>query len=162
MASKKKWFEDGNFWVTTFPLMFSKARLENSANEVEKLITMLDIAPGSNILDLCCGVGRLSIEFAKHNFSVTGVDITKAYLNIAKKNAGKTSKIKFIQSDMRAFSKPNSFDVIVNMFTSFGYFEDPKDDIKVLKNCFISLKPGGKIIIELLGKEILASTGRFY
>jgi len=57
---------------------------------------------------------------------------------------------------MRGFCKPNSFDVVINLFSSFGYFEDEKDDKKVLKNVYRSLKKGGVFLIDTVGKEVLA------
>lgn len=57
---------------------------------------------------------------------------------------------------MRDFKRPGSFDIVLNLFTSFGYFEDPEDDRKVIENIYESLKPGGKALLEMMGKEVLA------
>ena len=57
---------------------------------------------------------------------------------------------------MRTFASPEKFDAIVNLFTSFGYFEDPEEDRGVLKNVFVSLKSGGKFLIDVVGKEVFA------
>ena len=57
---------------------------------------------------------------------------------------------------MRAFYRPDSFDAAVNMFTSFGYFQDPGDDRRVVDNLCASLKSGGRLAMELPGKEVLA------
>ncbi len=57
---------------------------------------------------------------------------------------------------MRHFCRPESFGLILSMFTSFGYFDAPEDDQKVLSNVFQSLKPGGTFIVDVVGKEILA------
>ncbi len=57
---------------------------------------------------------------------------------------------------MREFLRPDSFDLIVNMFTSFGYFENKEDDLLVLQNMYTNLKSGGNILIDIIAKEILA------
>ncbi|GAH48880.1 unnamed protein product, partial [marine sediment metagenome] len=64
--------------------------------------------------------------------------------------------VEFIQEDMRSFCKPNTFDVAINLFTSFGYFEDIKDDKKVITNVYRSLKNKGVFLIDIMGKEVLA------
>jgi len=65
-------------------------------------------------------------------------------------------KVEFVQSDMRTFCRPDAFDAVVNLFTSFGYFEDPEDDRQVAMNMYRSLKPGGAFLIDMMGKEVLA------
>jgi len=85
------------------------------------------------------------------------VDRTKSYLDKARKLAKKENlKAKFIQKDMRKFCQPHTFDVAINLFTSFGFFDDPKDDEKVLKNVFRSLKKRGVFLLDTMGKEVVA------
>jgi SAM-dependent methyltransferase len=57
---------------------------------------------------------------------------------------------------MRTFCRPDAFDAVVNLFTSFGYFEDPEDDRRVAMNVYRSLKPGGVFLMDIMGKGILA------
>jgi SAM-dependent methyltransferase len=57
---------------------------------------------------------------------------------------------------MRSFVRPDSFELVINLFTSFGYFGDVEEDLAVLKNIFHSLTPGGLFVIDVMGKEILA------
>jgi SAM-dependent methyltransferase len=57
---------------------------------------------------------------------------------------------------MREYRAPDRFDIVINMFGSFGYFEDPEDDRSVVENMYASLRPGGQFLIETRGKEILA------
>lgn len=153
----KNWYEDEAFWETWAPFMFSKERWQVTPEEVDNLINLLDIEPNAKVLDLCCGPGRHSLEFARRGFSVTGVDRTKKYLEDARKSAEKEGlKVEFVQKDMREFRKPRTFDLAINLLTSFGFFEDRRDDEKVAKNIFASLKDGGAFVIEIMGKEILA------
>ena len=109
------------------------------------------------VLDLCCGIGRISAELARTGFTVTGVDITESFLKTAKEDAGyENLDIEYILADAREFLRPDFFDTIINLYISFGYFSDQKDDLKVLRNVYESLKKDGSFIIETLGKEIAA------
>lgn len=157
MQKKNLWHESDEFWQAVETFLFTKQRWDNTPVEIDNLISILKIQPGAKILDLCCGVGRHSIGLAKKGFSVTGVDRTKRYLMQAKQKAKQEKvKISFIQADMREYCQPNTFDAVINMFTAFGYFENPIDDKRVVKKVYQSLKPGGRFILELMGKEILA------
>jgi SAM-dependent methyltransferase len=151
-----EWFENEAFWEGTFPFMFPAERMEAAPEEVEKVLTLAECA-GGNALDLCCGPGRHSVELAKRGFRVTGVDRTPFLLNKARKR-GKTEgvDIEWIQKDMREFSRPDTFDVATSLFTSFGYFDDKGEDRQVLANIFASLKDGGRLVMEMMGKERLA------
>jgi len=107
------------------------------------------------VLDLCCGFGRISAELARRGFSVTGVDITGSYLQTAKEEAEHEKlNIEYIKADAREFVRKDFFDLAVNLYISFGYFEDQKDDLLMVRNAYESLKNGGSFIIETLGKEI--------
>jgi SAM-dependent methyltransferase len=109
------------------------------------------------VLDLCCGPGRHSLELARRGFKVTGLDRTASYLEQARSRAHEEGlDIEFVQEDMRAFCRPDAFDGAINVFTSFGYFEDPAEDRKVLANLYRSLKPGGCVLLDTMGKEVLA------
>ena len=124
---------------------------------MEQVISLLGIQPEARVLDLCCGVGRHSLELARRGFQVTGVDRTRPYLDSASRQAeAEGLEVEFVQSDMRDFCRPDAFDAVVNMFTSFGYFEDPEDDCQVALNMCRSLKPGGVFLIDVMGKEVLA------
>jgi len=104
----KNWYEQNEFWHVTSPILFRKAWREQAPEEVENIISLLGCQgqKGRKILDLCCGVGRHSIEFARRGFHVTGVDISTEYLNQARRKARKARvKIEFIKDDMRRFCR---------------------------------------------------------
>ena len=139
------------------PFLFGEQRWQQTPQEVTEIVSLLGIAPGAAVLDLCCGPGRHSLELARRGFTVTGVDVTRAYLDEASERAeAEGLKVEFVEEDMRAFCRPESFDAAINVFTSFGYFEDIEDDRRVLANVYRSLKKGGLFLIDLMGKEVLA------
>jgi SAM-dependent methyltransferase len=125
--------------------------------EVEHLVQLLGLRDGLRVCDLCCGIGGYSLELARRGMTVTGVDRTASYLDTARQHASeKKLTVEFVQANMREFCRPESFDAVVNMFTSFGYFDDPADDSRVLENVFRSLRPGGQLLVDLAGKEVVA------
>lgn len=139
------------------PFLFSERRWESASTEIDRTIALLGVEPEATILDLCCGPGRHSLELARRGYHVTGVDRTAAYLEQARQQAEKEGlAIRFVQGDMRRFCKPNTFDGAMMMYTSFGYFEDPAENRQVLANIYRSLKDQGTLIMEMMGKEVLA------
>ncbi len=153
---KKEWFDDDSFWEDLYPFMFPDSRFEAAPEQVEKLLA-LTRPPGKIALDLCCGPGRCSVALAGNGFKVTGVDRTAFLLNKARARARAAKvKIEWVRSDMRDFRRPNAFDLAISMFTSFGYFDDKREDLLVLGNILESLKPGGVFLVDVMGKERLA------
>lgn len=108
----------------------------------------------SRVLDLCCGTGRHSRILARKGFSVTGVDATSAYLREARR-AARNGNPRFLRGDMRRLGFDAEFDAAFNAWSSFGYFTDPEDDLKVLRGVRRALKPGGLFLIELMSGDWL-------
>ena len=153
----QRWHDEDEFWELHTKTMFSEERIERAPNQVSELVALLNIKPDDAILDLCCGIGRHSLELARRGFKVTGVDRTLHYLEIARKQAEEEElDVKFIEADMREFQEEHAYDVVLSMFTSFGYFEDPQDQFRVLNNMYTSLRNDGRVLLDLLGKERLA------
>jgi SAM-dependent methyltransferase len=157
MRELKSWYQDDHFWKVVEPMLFGKKRVADAGTEVDQLTKLLKLESPAKVLDLCCGPGRHSLELARRGFNVTGVDRTGVYLRRAQKQAaGEGLKIEFVQEDMRQFCRPKAFDLTLNLFTSFGYFKSPAEDRRVLVNVHKSLKPGGRLVMDLMGKEIIA------
>jgi SAM-dependent methyltransferase len=151
------WFENEDFWRDLYPYMFPVERLAAAPEQIAQILALTGVRSG-HVLDLCCGPGRHSIEFARQGFFVTAVDRTSYLLDRARAHAAaEAPSIEFVRADMREFLRSATFDLAVNLFTSFGYFEDPDDELRVLRNVRQSLRPGGIFVMELLGKEYLAA-----
>ena len=156
-AQRKTWYEDESFWKTFAPAMFTQERLDVTAEEIDQIVTLLGLEKGAKILDLCCGIGRHSLELTRRGYSVVGVDLTEEYLAKARRQAKSEGlNIEFVRNDMRRFCQIESFDAVINMFTSFGYFESQAENKRVLTNIYRSLRKDGKLIIDMVGKEVLA------
>ncbi len=152
-----EWFENEDFWTEMYPYLFPEDRFQSADEEVDKILSLVEFK-GTHFLDLCCGPGRHSTVLAERGFSVTGVDSTTVLLQKAKARASERKlDVEFVQDDMRRFVRSSSYDLVLNMFTSFGYFDDKDEDLRVLRNIYESLRPGGVLIMEMQGKEVLAS-----
>ena len=155
---KREWFDNEAFWRELYPFMFPEERFANAIVEVEKVLALTK--PGGNAaLDLCCGPGRCSVALAKKGFAVTGVDRTAFLLQKARARARRARvRVEWVEMDMRDFVRPESFDLVLSMFTSFGYFDDKSQDMTVLRNVFSSLRSGGLLVIDVMGKERIAKS----
>ena len=122
---------------------------EFTAQQITFLLKHLQLEKEAEILDLACGYGRHAIELAQRGYNVTGLDFSQKFIEMAKKCAQKRGvEVAFVQGDMRKISFTDRFDAVINMFTSFGYFEDESDNTLVLKNVSRALKRGGKFLID--------------
>jgi SAM-dependent methyltransferase len=159
--STTPWFENERFWAALAPVFFGEQRLAITPEQTDRLLALLELEPGSSVLDLCCGPGRHSVELARRGYRVTGVDRQREYVAQATARASAEKlAVEFVIEDMRRFVRPGAFHAVINMFTSFGYFADPADDRLVLEHACASLKSGGRILLELMGREVLARVFR--
>jgi len=157
MEDESPWHDDDSFWEKTMSFMFDDIKLGEAPTEVTALIELLEIEHGDVILDLSCGVGRHTNEFARRGYSITGVDRTEVYLTKAREDAEKENLfVRYIQSDMREYINQAAYDLVLSMYTSFGFFEDNNEQQLVLDNIFASLKSGGRFVMQVIGKEIHA------
>jgi SAM-dependent methyltransferase len=154
------WFEDEKFWEEIFPALFPEQRFVAADEEVSRVQGLTGCRTG-RVLDLCCGPGRQSVALARQGFQVTGVDRSPFLLGKAQERAEfEKLSIEWVREDMRAFVRANGFDLVINLFTSFGYFATVEEDLSVLQNALCSLKPGGQFVIDVMGKEVLATQTR--
>ncbi|HEY4497055.1 MAG TPA: class I SAM-dependent methyltransferase [Candidatus Paceibacterota bacterium] len=122
--------------------------LETTLKQVDFLKKALHLKRGARILDIPCGNGRHSIQLAKAGFRVTGSDSSSPLLKIAKEEAEAMGVyLELKKGDMRRVKIGKRFDAVINMFTSFGYFDDEGTEL-FLQNIKRHLKPGGKFLID--------------
>ncbi len=147
----ESWFESEEY------LKVYKHRDENEARLlVNSIISIIGIKSSGKILDLACGAGRHSIEFAKKGFSVTSVDLSKNLLDIANKNAKAAGvNINFIRNDIRYFSIDEKFDIVLNLFTSFGYFESDEENFNLFNTAYNHLNENGHFVFDYFNKKFL-------
>lgn len=157
MNENLPWYERDDVWSAIEPAIFSSNGIIRASEHIDGLVRLADFNQNMHILDLCCGIGRYTLELARRGFIVTGVDRNSLFLKKAMDKAKeKNLEIEFIREDMRKFRRPGQYDFVLNINTSFGYFEDPEEDKLVLRNMHDSLKEGGRLLIDMASKEIIA------
>jgi SAM-dependent methyltransferase len=111
---------------------------------------------GGAVLDMPCRPGRHAEVFARHGFAVTGVDLNGKLLERVRSRAAAIEvNVETVRSDMREFCREGEYDLAVSMFNSLGYFEDVREDEKIVRNIYKSLKPGGAALFEMVDREYL-------
>lgn len=146
---------DESFWEEFEILMYDRDRIENTDRDACNIIKLLGLKETDSLLDVCCGFGRNTHAFAKMGIKTTGIDITKYYLDRAKKESINKNNPQYILGDILKFKEIEKYDYAINMFTSFGLMESEDDEIIGLKNIYNALKPGGKYLIDIQGKELI-------
>ncbi|MDD5328124.1 MAG: methyltransferase domain-containing protein [Phycisphaerae bacterium] len=129
-----------------------------TTKEVDLFSNILKLSAEDDILDLCCGQGRIALELARRGFNkVEGLDRSRYLIQKAKAQGKKESlNANFKEGDARKLPyQADSFDVVMIPGNSFGYFETAQDDIRVLKEVLRVLKPWGKILIDVADGEYL-------
>jgi len=122
---------------------------ERSEREAELIWSLGGLTAGARVLDLACGHGRLANRLATRGAQVTGLDVTERFLEIARADADDRGvAVDYVHGDVRQIPWTDTFDVVVNFFTAFGYFEDD-DNRCVLAGIHRALKPGGRLVLEL-------------
>ena len=150
------WFEDESFWNGLYPFMFSERKFDIAEDEARSILDLVNLGEG-DVLDLACGPGRHAVALAKEGFRVTGVDLSPFLLQKAISLARTESvDVEWVRDDMRHFVRSEAFNLVINIFTSFGYFDDKRDDMTVLQNIHRNLRAGGALVMDVMGKEWLA------
>jgi ubiquinone/menaquinone biosynthesis C-methylase UbiE len=108
---------------------------------------MLGLPVGSRVLDVPCGQGRHAHLLAEAGFDVDGLDYSPELLAVARRR-GTGSTLRYTKGDMRKMPSrwTRRFDVVLNLFTSFGFFAHPADDVRVIDEFARVLKPGGILV----------------
>jgi D-alanine-D-alanine ligase len=123
-----------------------------TSEEVNLFSSILKLSPEDRILDLCCGQGRHSLELARKGFNnIEGLDRSHYLIQRAKNQAKKEGlEVRFREGDARKLPyAPDTFDVVVILGNSFGYFETMEDDLRVLREVFRVLKPWGRLLVDV-------------
>jgi SAM-dependent methyltransferase len=147
---KKEWFAE--WFDTTYYHTLYRDRDEQEAERfIEKLCRHLGLKNNTYALDLACGKGRHSITLHKHGYKVLGADLSSHSISEASKHA--QNGLEFIVHDMRETIPGEKFDAIFNLFTSFGYFDNTEDNIKVIRAAHDMLYDKGIFLIDFMNAQ---------
>lgn len=119
-----------------------------TSREVEGIVRLLSLQPGASVLDCPCGYGRHSIALAKRGFQVLGSDLNGEMLALAHQQADGTGNLRFACENMLDLWYRECHDAVINMFLAFGFFEEERDNVKVLANFYHALNRGGRFLLH--------------
>ena len=144
------WFKD---WFNSpyYHVLYRNRDESEAAKFIDNLTQHLSLAHEDEIWDLACGKGRHAVYLNKKGFRVVGTDLSLN--NISCAGDGIKDGLEFYVHDMRNPFRINYFTYVLNLFTSIGYFEKDNDTVKVFKNVFQSLKPGGRFVIDFFNAD---------
>lgn len=147
---QRKWFQ---YWFNSpyYHILYSQRNDAEAEFLIDNLSAYLKPAADSRILDIACGRGRHSIYLNKKGYDVTGVDLSEQSIKFAQQFEQKN--LHFFVHDMRKLSFINYFDIALNLFTSFGYFETEKEHVSALTSFRKSLKHDGTLVIDYFNTQ---------
>lgn len=136
------------------PLAFNEmneilGRYDKTKQEVQDIIQLAWIQKTDQVLDVPCGFGRIASELHHRGYNVEGIDLSSEQISFAEQqNPGPLYSVGSMTELL-----PNKYNVILNIYSSFGYLEDEQQDQKCLVNWYKALRPGGRLVMEVCDIE---------
>ncbi|HRG38350.1 MAG TPA: class I SAM-dependent methyltransferase [Bacteroidia bacterium] len=145
--SPLNWFES---WFDSpyYHILYKDRDQKEAELFIDNLIQFLHPEKDVQFLDLACGKGRHAVYLNKKGFPTIGIDLSPE--SIAFASQFENDSLQFYVQDMRKPFRINYFDYVLNLFTSFGYFEHEKDDLAVINSIHKMLKKQGMVIIDFM------------
>lgn len=150
IKEKKDWFVE---WFDTsfYHKLYKSRNYAEAQSFIDNLEKKLFFKQSDKFLDLACGKGRHSVYLNSKGYDVTGIDLSQN--NIAAASQSVNENLHFFVHDMREVFRPASFDYVLNLFTSFGYFDDNYDNFRAIKAVAENLKFGGKLVLDYMNSD---------
>lgn len=148
----KEWFR---YWFGSpyYDMLYRNRNAAEAENFISALTKELDLPKTASILDLACGKGRHSLFLHSIGYQVTGVDLSEENIQFAEQY--ESEGLSFLVDDMRTLNLSRKFDSVMNLFTSFGYFDQIEDNLQVLHRVKAHLKPNGLFVLDYLNAELI-------
>lgn len=153
-SNDNSWFSS---WFDTkyYHTLYKNRDESEAALFISNLYSFLNLS-NEYVLDLACGKGRHSITLNKLGLNVLGVDLSPQSIACASQNQNST--LNFQVHDMRERIEDEKFDVVFNLFTSFGYFDEDSDNYNVLRSVYDMLSVNGLIVIDFMNVKRVINT----
>ncbi|MBK9730926.1 MAG: class I SAM-dependent methyltransferase [Chitinophagaceae bacterium] len=142
---QKEWFET---WFDSpyYHILYQHRDEQEAEQFIDNLLIHLQLSAKTFALDVACGKGRHAVYLAAKGLEVTGIDLS--WKNIGHALHFESQNLSFFLHDMRTVFYINYFDVVFNLFTSFGYFETEQENMKAIHSMSLAMKKGGKLVID--------------
>ncbi|MEO3946968.1 class I SAM-dependent methyltransferase [Gorillibacterium sp. CAU 1737] len=141
------WYEKS--FGQDYLLVYKHRDMQGAQAEAKQMAGWLDLAPGAEVFDLCCGMGRHSLALAEEGYRMTGMDLSDVLLAEARR-LDDHKQVEWVKGDMRRVPLTGPYDAVVNLFTSFGYFETDEENGAVLAEIGRLLRPGGRFLLDFM------------
>lgn len=147
----KKWFSSDEYLR-----VYAHRNKKDAENLINLILKNVSIPHNAKILDAACGAGRHSILLSQMGYNVTAFDLSKSLLKIGMQNCCELkTDVKFVCADIRNAHFKSHFNLVLNMFTSFGYFQTDSENFRFFVNARSFLSEGGFIVVDYFNKEFL-------
>ena len=145
-----EWFKE---WFNTkyYHILYKNRDDSEASAFIDKLVSYLAPLPSDHFLDVACGKGRHSKYLNSKGYNVTGIDISPKSIEEAQLYQNQT--LHFEVADMRQPFAKDNFDIALNLFTSFGYFECEQDNLLALQNICKAMKLNGRFVLDFFNAE---------
>ncbi len=153
-VSNRSWFTE---WFDSpyYHILYQDRDEREAEFFMDRLAARLGMEENAQVLDLPCGKGRHAIYLNRKGLDVTGADLSEN--SIREASAYSNARLRFMVHDMREPFVTGSFDYILNLFTSFGYF-DEEENQRVLCNLKEALRPEGRLVIDFMNTDRVVET----
>lgn len=152
LRRSSRWYQSDAFWddrqIDEYERMLTASRLKKEIKIIKRFIKRKKIS----IIDIPCGSGRISETLGSFGHSVVGVDNNKKFIQSAVSDAKIkkiTSNVQYFRSDFLKFKQRNKYDLVLNIYSSIGYYESEQENVQMLRILFQLAKRGGTVIIEI-------------
>lgn len=155
-GERKEWFET---WFDSpfYHILYKDRDHKEAEHFLDKLIEYLRPETKARILDVACGKGRHSIYLNSKGFDVVGYDLSEESISYDKQF--ENDHLHFYLHDMREVFRSNYFEIVINLFSSFGYFDKERDNIRCLISHAVALKPNGIFVFDYFNCHRILSYG---
>jgi SAM-dependent methyltransferase len=149
-GSSKEWFGE---WFNSpfYHILYKHRDFEEAKSFIDQLSGLLVFKNNQKVLDAGCGRGRHAVFLNETGLDVTGIDLSEESISFASKF--ENDHLKFYVHDIREEFRKEEFDIIFNLFTSFGFFEKEEDNYKTIAAFAQGLKKGGKLVIDFMNTD---------
>ncbi|MCG8474982.1 MAG: methyltransferase domain-containing protein [Cytophagales bacterium] len=155
MARQKEWFGE---WFDSpyYHILYNNRDYREARHFIDRLLERLQPGGSDKLMDLACGKGRHSIYLSEKGLDVTGVDLSEQSIQHARRF--EKENLRFFPHDMREVFRPEGFDYVLNLFTSFGYFPDEEENFRAIEAAVANLKQGGVLVLDYLNPVYVVSS----